>query len=88
MAEDSVFVPRLAGFVKVTGRVRNPGLIPYRPGSDAGYYVSAAGGFLADADRSNMKITDRVSRLTFEGSSDALVQDGDEVVVVVKDIRP
>ncbi|MCM2272808.1 MAG: SLBB domain-containing protein [candidate division Zixibacteria bacterium] len=78
---DSVFVPRKVGWVRVTGAVRSPGLLPYQEGKDIGFYVSAAGGFAQDADSKNIGLVDRISRVTETVSVNARVQDGDEIVV-------
>ncbi len=48
---DIVNVPRFLPQVKVIGRVRNPGLIPFEPGRDPDYYLERAGGFSWRADR-------------------------------------
>lgn len=83
---DSVFVPLSVGFVRVEGRVRNPGLVPYSAGKNVGYYVQLAGGYLEDANREEIDITDRISRLTNRGGPDSSVNDGDQVVVRRKEI--
>jgi protein involved in polysaccharide export with SLBB domain len=41
---DQLFVPRNDGAVEVAGRVKHPGLYPYRPGAGYADYVNAAGG--------------------------------------------
>lgn len=41
---DQLFVPRNDGAVEVAGRVRHPGLYPYKPGAGYADYVNAAGG--------------------------------------------
>ncbi len=41
---DRLVVPGDPGGVYVVGQVRQPGLVPYRPGADADAYVAAAGG--------------------------------------------
>lgn len=78
---DSIFVPRMVGWVRVTGAVRSPGMLPYMAGKDASYYISAAGGYLPEADARNIKIFDRISHVRISVSVNARVQDGDEIVV-------
>ena len=85
---DSVFVPFLVGFVEVAGRVRFPGLFPYSSGQNASYYIRLAGGFLADADRQDLDITDRVSRQTHSGGPDSGVGDGDLLTIRLKENLP
>jgi protein involved in polysaccharide export with SLBB domain len=78
---DSIFVPYLAGFVKVDGYVKQPGLYPYSLGKDASYYIKRAGGFLPDADRELIDIFDRISKTTRSLPAATHVQDGDEIIV-------
>ncbi len=78
---DSILVPRLLGYVRVSGLVRNPGLQPYAPGKDALYFVSGAGGFLPLANSKEIEIHDRVSGLSHLGSPSESILDGDEIVV-------
>jgi protein involved in polysaccharide export with SLBB domain len=85
---DSVFVPHAVGFVEVAGRVRFPGLLPYAESQDAGYYIRLAGGFLADADRQDFDITDRISRQTHSGGPGSRVGDGDLLTVRMKETSP
>lgn len=80
-ADDSVFVPRMVGFVRVSGEVRNPGLVPFESGKTALHYINAAGGFLAESNRQQVDVTDRISLLTSTMTPDAGVHDGDEVRV-------
>lgn len=87
-AGDSVFVPIAVGFVEVVGRVRFPGLFPYRADKDASYYIGLAGGYLADADRQDVDITDRISRQTHSGGPGSRIGDGDLVTVRAKETRP
>jgi len=80
---DSVFVPLRTGFVKVEGEVVNPGLFPFAESKDALYYINAAGGFTASADRQSIQKFNRVARTTSIHSPGVRVHDG-EVVVVTK----
>lgn len=80
-AYDSVFVPTLTGFVKVSGEVANPGLFPYSPAKDAKYYINLAGGFLSRADRKTVHRAGRVSNIRTPGSPEIIIHDGDEVIV-------
>jgi len=82
---DSIFVPMMVGYVKVSGEVRNPGMFPFRVGGTARDYVRAAGGFLPRADREMVEIFHRVSRLTEEHPAEVVVHDGDEVIVRLRE---
>lgn len=83
---DSVFVPITVGFVRVSGEVRHPGLVPYEDGRSAAYYIETAGGFLDSADRARIVTTDRISGLTSTHAPDVGVRDGDEVRVNRKEV--
>lgn len=82
---DSVFVPVAVGYVRVSGEVRNPGMFPFVAGQSAKDYVSAAGGFLPRADREVVEIFHRVSRFTETRPAGARIQDGDEVIVRLRE---
>jgi protein involved in polysaccharide export with SLBB domain len=47
---DIIDVPRVSEFVRVSGHVRNPGLIPLKDGEGYKYYIRQAGGFASGAD--------------------------------------
>jgi protein involved in polysaccharide export with SLBB domain len=80
-ATDSIIVPLRLGYVKVSGMVRNPGLFPYLPSRPASFYIEAAGGFSTQAARQEIRIFDRLSKITVLVSPDALPSDGDEINV-------
>jgi protein involved in polysaccharide export with SLBB domain len=46
---DSIYIPRIISFVKVSGSVNNPQYISYQSGRGMKYYINAAGGYLEDA---------------------------------------
>lgn len=49
LAGDSIYIPRVISFVKVSGSVNNPQYLSYQNGRGLKYYINAAGGFLEDA---------------------------------------
>ena len=49
---DSIYVPQHPGTVKVTGSVRNPGVVQYHPGWGLERYVEAAGDYTFEAAKS------------------------------------
>jgi protein involved in polysaccharide export with SLBB domain len=49
--DDLIEIPTRSGTVTVTNEVNQPMTIAYREGQGVGYYIEAAGGFTADADR-------------------------------------
>jgi protein involved in polysaccharide export with SLBB domain len=78
---DSVFVPALVGYVTVSGRVRSPGLVMYVADETAAFYISAAGGYTTDADRSELTVVNRATGISTVASPEVIVHDGDEVIV-------
>ena len=84
-ALDSIFVPTLTGFVRVSGEVANPGLFPFSPGQNAEYYINLAGGFLSRSDRKKIFRASRVSDLRAAGSVQTLIHDGDEIIVEIRE---
>ena len=78
---DRVFVPKLEGRVRVDGRVRSPGLVPYEPGRELDEYVKLAGGFDKKADKGRVYLQ-RAGRPGFEAAKGATpIQDGDSIWV-------
>jgi len=47
---DVITIPRSSGSVRVSGQVKNPGLVAFKPGAGSSYYVRQAGGFAPGAD--------------------------------------
>ena len=43
--QDLIVIPAIEQTVNVVGQVKNPGLVDFEPGKDAGYYISKTGGF-------------------------------------------
>ncbi len=78
---DSVYVPYAVGYVRISGEILNPGLLPFVEGRDAAYYVGLAGGFLPTANESLIDIYNRTARVTSTVSPGVMVHDGDELIV-------
>lgn len=78
---DSVFVPRLLGFVQVSGMVHNPGYYPYLTDRSAADYIGLAGGFAAGAEKTVVTLFDRVAGTSYESPVDVHVGDGDRIIV-------
>ena len=81
---DSVYVPIMIGVVRVSGRVQRPGFVPFEPGKSASYYIGVAGDYFSTANRVGVVIRNRVTGEMISSALDALVQDGDEVIVTVQ----
>jgi protein involved in polysaccharide export with SLBB domain len=53
---DIVVVPKASMSVRVSGQVRVPGLVPYKPGEPYSYYIEMAGGFARGADLGGTRV--------------------------------
>jgi len=84
-AGDSVFVPRAVGWVAVSGEVPRPGLFSFAAGKSASYYIDAAGGFLPRAETGRVFVYDRVARVTHTRPLGVVVNDGNEVIVMLRE---
>lgn len=58
---DSLHVPTSTQAVKVTGQVKNPGIIRYEPDKTYSYYIKKAGGFSWNANRSKIRVIKGIS---------------------------
>lgn len=83
---DSIYVPAKVGYVRVSGKVRNPGLFPYVERKDAKFYLQAAGGIAPGTPGAVIALSDRLSGITIEASPGTLVRDGDEVSVAAMEV--
>ncbi|GBU20386.1 hypothetical protein R80B4_00263 [Fibrobacteres bacterium R8-0-B4] len=54
--QDQIIIPKKDSFVYISGSVRSPGAYLFLPGKDSRYYVTQAGGFSRNADRSNVQV--------------------------------
>ena len=78
---DHIVVPRAEGRVRVDGRVRAPGLVPFTAGSEIEDYVELAGGYDKRADKRRIYLQ-RAGRPALEAASGAEpVRDGDAIWV-------
>lgn len=82
---DSVFVPVKIGYVKVVGEVANPGYYPFTNNHDALYYINLAGGFLPNAEKTNIILLTSVSNISSIVSPQVNVYDGCEIIVELKE---
>ena len=81
---DSVFVPYSIGVVEVTGQVVNPGSFPYQKDMSAEQYINLAGGYLPEADRSEVGIFDSITHITTQSPAKVKVFDGAKVIVKIR----
>ncbi|MDR2692690.1 MAG: SLBB domain-containing protein [Chitinispirillales bacterium] len=54
--QDQIIIPKKDNFVYISGSVRSPGAYLFIPGKDSRYYVTQAGGFSNNADRTNVQV--------------------------------
>jgi len=78
---DSVFVPRLIGYVIIAGLVDHPGLVPYTSGHNVENYIRLAGGFIDPDNKPSVDLSDRISGLTRPATMRTVVYDGDIITV-------
>ncbi|MFO8235789.1 MAG: SLBB domain-containing protein [Bacteroidales bacterium] len=80
--DDQIYIPRHPGTVKVTGNVRNPGLVQYNENWSMDNYIEAAGDYTFDAAKSKTVVyypggNARKKRLFW----DPKVKEGSEIYV-------
>ncbi len=78
---DSVVVAALVGYVRISGKVMNPGVYPFAPGKKVGYYLSLAGGVISGLEGTEVMLCDPISKLTRVGEKRDPVYDGLEIIV-------
>lgn len=88
MPGDSIAVPLIQGFVRVSGLVRVPGLYPFTPDQNAGYYLDLAGGITSGATPRMITLYDRITRLTITADKATVISDGDEIIVNAMENTP
>ncbi|MDR3012130.1 MAG: SLBB domain-containing protein [Chitinispirillales bacterium] len=77
---DQIVIPKRDNFVYISGAVRNPGAYPFVAGRSSGYYVSRAGGYTNNADRSNVQVFVRYGDLV-QSIEPRCVEAGSVIVV-------
>ncbi|MFN3822124.1 MAG: SLBB domain-containing protein, partial [bacterium] len=55
-ANDYIVVPPVRSAVQVLGQVNRPGWLPYKPGENVHYYITLAGGYALNAQKSKVRI--------------------------------
>jgi protein involved in polysaccharide export with SLBB domain len=83
---DIIYVAEVSDFVRVSGHVRTPGLIPLRKGETYRYYIDEAGGFAPGADRGGTRLIKAIGgqRVRPRGED---VRPGDIIWVPAKEDR-
>lgn len=82
-ANDSLYVPSQKLFIKVTGKVKNPGNITYQAGRSYHDYIDAAGGYGWRADEGETRIIKGKNGDTFLATSESRydLEPGDAIFV-------
>ena len=78
--DDTIFIPRRTPSVLVSGEVRLPRAFLWQKGSSVNDYISRAGGFSTNANRTNVLLVKQDGRVIDAGS--APVESGDELLVL------
>ncbi len=84
---DSIYVPAGVGVVKVTGQVRRPGIFPFTAGQTVESYVGGAGGYGVAVSNIAVSIRNRVTGQVLLASPQAIVADGDEILISLTEGR-
>ncbi|MBS1913652.1 MAG: SLBB domain-containing protein [Bacteroidetes bacterium] len=81
--EDSLYVPAQKDFIKVTGKVKNPGNVRFRAGAGYEHYLQIAGGYGWRADQSATRVIKGKTGDTFPASSESnyTLEPGDQIFV-------
>jgi len=79
-AEDEVVIPQKSALVTISGEVRLPQAIAFRPGAELAYYIEQAGGFSSRAETDEFIIIHQSGAV--ESGSRPTVQPGDQVIVL------
>ncbi|MBX7217969.1 MAG: SLBB domain-containing protein [Candidatus Kapabacteria bacterium] len=84
--DDSIFVPLVRGFVKVSGKVKNPGNISYTPNYKFRDYIQLAGGYGWNADEGEEKVIKGRTGETFlaDNEEDYTIESGDAIFIPEK----
>ena len=77
-SDDYINIPRKSNIVKVSGQVKNPGLITYIPGKDYEYYIEQAGGYSWNARKSKIQL--------IRATTGERLKPGEKDIVEVKDM--
>ena len=85
--QDRIEIPRALAVVRVSGAVRRPGLVRFRPGALYSDYVQLAGGYTSDAQRNGLRIVKSQSGSRLRPSRRVRVEPGDIVWIPRKQDR-
>lgn len=80
---DSIYVPTVRSYVKVVGKVKNPGNVTFIPGAKYTDYIALAGGYGFRADEGETKVIKSRNSDTYSAGDeeDYFIEPGDQVFV-------
>ncbi len=81
---DVISIPKLNSTVKISGAVLYPNTVAFNPGKSWKYYISNAGGFNSDGNRSKVYIVHMNGSVASKGRPGFDVQPGSEIIVPTK----
>ena len=76
---DEIYIPRERGEVYVSGRVRHPGSVRYKPGERYDYYINMAGGYTDPAAPDRVQV-EKYGTGVWDGV-EAIIESGDHIYV-------
>jgi len=79
-SQDHIIIPKKDNFIYISGSVRSPGAYLFMPGKDSRYYVTQAGGFSSNADRSNVQVFIKYGEYV-QGIEPRCVEPGSVIIV-------
>jgi len=85
---DEIIIPEHPMVVQLSGGIQIPGLLKFRPGKKAGYYINSAGGFQRNADRGStiiVRANGNVSKASRRFWWDPVVNEGDHIRIDIKE---
>lgn len=84
---DMIILPTRLDMIRVSGRVKSPGLVAFAPAEEYKYYIEHAGGFDRAADRGKVRIIKRRSGARLKPASEMWIEPGDMIWVPPKEER-
>jgi protein involved in polysaccharide export with SLBB domain len=80
---DILEVPPITRAVSVTGQVKNPGIVTYKPGEPFTYYIEKCGGYSWNAKKSKIRVIKALSGMWVKPRT-TLIEEGDTIFVPSK----
>ncbi len=82
--KDLIEIPVLDRNIAVTGKVRSPGIVKYRPDENYMYYIREAGGFSWNARKSRLRLIKAHSGVWVKLTNNTKIEKGDTIFVPEK----